>query len=197
MAPVWHHDEWRFQKTNSCGLLARQAEEIRSRDQFYVRFLFRKLQWETRGEEVIKKLSGIWRPFFFIGVLHFPRCATIFRGDIVLRFLSVSHLSFGSSLFLHRRFSFFLSLSLYYSALSSLLRLSVGCLSIERIRLLWILKLHICFSSERSLFNENTSTRATSSSWKREREREREVCQWWKTSSAIASDRKGTQCGEV
>lgn len=35
----------------------------------------------TRGEEVIKNLSRIWRPFFFIGVLHFPRCTTIFHGD--------------------------------------------------------------------------------------------------------------------
>lgn len=35
------------------------------------RFLFFE-STRTRGEEVIKNLSRIWRPFFFIGVLHFP-----------------------------------------------------------------------------------------------------------------------------
>lgn len=42
------------------------------------RFLFFE-STRTRGEEVIKNLSRIWRPFFFIGVLHFPRCTTIFH----------------------------------------------------------------------------------------------------------------------
>lgn len=37
-------------------------------------FFVKALEAGTRGEEVIKNLSRIWRPFFFIGVLHFPRC---------------------------------------------------------------------------------------------------------------------------
>lgn len=41
-------------------------------------FFLKALEAGTRGEEVIKNLSRIWRPFFFIGVLHFPRCTTIF-----------------------------------------------------------------------------------------------------------------------
>ena len=106
--------------------LAWQAEEIRSRDRFYVRFLFRKQSncsssGKTRGEEeVIKKLSGIWRPFFFIGVLHFPRCATIFRGDIVLWLLIRFPPLFSPGRFPLRRFSlvsFFISLSLLFRAI--------------------------------------------------------------------------------
>lgn len=39
------------------------------------------LEAVTHREEVIKNLSGIWWPFFFIGVLYFPRFATISRND--------------------------------------------------------------------------------------------------------------------
>lgn len=39
-------------------------------------------------EEVIKNLSRIWWPFFFIGVLYFPRFATISRSDFDIAALS-------------------------------------------------------------------------------------------------------------
>lgn len=39
------------------------------------------LEAGTHREEVIKNLSGIWWPFFFIGVLYFQRFATISRSD--------------------------------------------------------------------------------------------------------------------
>lgn len=84
------------------------------------RFLFFE-STRTRGEEVIKNLSRIWRPFFFIGVLHFPRCTTIFHRWY--RFPTPSLLHFSHRYFLPRflypsifsllsaRASFFLSFS--------------------------------------------------------------------------------------
>lgn len=62
----------------------RQTEEIRPESirLWNASFFLKALEaGRTRGEEVIKNLSRIWRPFFFIGVLHFPRCTTIFHGD--------------------------------------------------------------------------------------------------------------------
>lgn len=63
------------------------------------RFLFFE-STRTRGEEVIKNLSRIWRPFFFIGVLHFPRCTTIFHRWY--RFPTPSLLHFSHRYFLPR-----------------------------------------------------------------------------------------------
>ena len=51
------------------------------------------LEAETHSEEVMKNLSGIWWPFFFIGVLYLPRFATISRSDfdIAIHYPSLSH----------------------------------------------------------------------------------------------------------
>lgn len=66
------------------------------------------LEAGAHGEEVIKNLSGIWWPFFFIGVLYFPRFATISRSDFDIAESPSPSLSFP-------RFHFTLRESLFYS----------------------------------------------------------------------------------
>lgn len=60
-------------------------------------FFVKALEAGTRGEEVIKNLSRIWRPFFFIGVLHFPRCTHYLPAPSSSFSLSLTHLPFYPS----------------------------------------------------------------------------------------------------